>query len=342
MRKFRLGKTGLMVSRVGIGGIPIQRPTVEEAKRVIWRALDLGINFIDTSIGYGDSELRIGEALKGRREGVIIATKGSWRSREQAENTINGSLQRLGVDYIDLWQFHNVPTMEHYDNLIADGGALEAAHVALEAGKIRHLGITSHNLDVALKATASDLFETIQFPFNFISDEAVKELIPLARKHDVGFIGMKPFAGGNITDAGLAFRYLLQFDSVLPDPGMEKVHEVEQIVSIVDDPKPLSELDQMRISEIRAELGNRFCRQCLYCTPCPQGVDIWMTMITKKMHRLWPLESFKEIMAEPIKSAGNCVECGACEQKCPYGLPIREMLKENTQYFEQVLSEAKP
>jgi predicted aldo/keto reductase-like oxidoreductase len=327
---------------VGIGGIPIQRPTVEEAKHVIWSALDLGINFIDTSIGYGDSELRIGEALKGRRDDVIIATKGSWRSREQAENTIKGSLQRLGVDYIDLWQFHNVPTMEHYDNLISDGGALEAANEALDEGKIRHLGITSHNLDVALKATASGRFETIQFPFNFISDEAAMELIPLAKKQDVGFIGMKPFAGGNITDAGIAFRYLLQYDSVLPDPGVEKIHEVEEIVNIIDDPKPLSELDHERISKIRHDLGNRFCRQCLYCMPCPQGVNIWMTMITKKMHRLWPLESFKEIMVEPIKSAGNCVECGACEEKCPYGLPIREMLKENTQYYEQVLVEAGP
>ena len=340
MRRIRLANAGLLVSRVGIGGIPIQRPTVEEAKHVIWRALDLGINFIDTSIGYGDSEIRIGEAIRGRRDDVIIATKGSWRSREQAENTIRGSLQRLCVEYIDLWQFHNVPTMEHYDHLIKDGGALEAAREALEAGKIRHLGITSHNLDVALKATASELFETIQFPFNFISDEAAADLLPLAEKHDVGFIGMKPFAGGNITDAGLAFRYLLQFNNVLPDPGVEKVHEVEDIISIVNDSKPLSDEDRIRIREIRAELGNRFCRQCLYCMPCPQGVDIWMTMITKKMHRLWPLESFKEIMAEPIKSAANCIECGVCETKYPYGLPIREMLKENTLYYERVLGEA--
>jgi len=340
VKKFRLGKTGLMVSKVAIGGIPIQRPSPEKAKYVILRALDLGINFVDTSIGYGDSEIRIGEALKGRRDEAIIATKGSWRSGEQTENTINGSLHRLGVDYIDLWQFHNVPTMELYDQMIEDGGALRAAQRALDEGMIRHLGMSSHNLDVALKATASGLFETIQFPFNFISDEAVSELIPLAKMHDIGFIGMKPFAGGNITDAGLAFRYLLQFDSVLPDPGVEKIEEVEEIVGLVDNPEPLSDLDRMRISEIRAELGHRFCRQCLYCQPCPQGVGIWMTMITKKMHRLWPLESFMEIMAGPIESAENCIQCGVCESKCPYGLPIREMLKENTEYYNRVKVEA--
>ena len=336
MRKIRLGKTGLMVSCVGMGGIPIQRPSFEDAKQVIWRALDLGVNFIDTSIGYGDSEIRIGAGLKGRRDDVVIATKGSWRSEKQTKYTIEGSLQRLGVDYIDLWQFHNVPTLADYDRMIKDGGALKAAHEAIDEGKILHLGISSHNIDVALKAVVSGLFETIQFPFNFISDEAALELIPQAEKHDIGFIAMKPLAGGNITDARLAFKYLMQFNSVLPDPGIEKVKEIEEIVDLVENHAPLDIEDQQKILEIKHELGSRFCRQCLYCMPCPQGVNIWMTMITKKMYRLWPLESFMEIMSEPIASTNNCIQCGLCESKCPYGLPIREIISENREYFKKI------
>jgi hypothetical protein len=336
VRKFRLGRTGLMVSRVGMGGIPIQRPSPRIARSVIWRALELGVNFVDTSIGYGDSEIRIGEALRDRRNDVIIATKGNWRGGELASRTIGGSLQRLGVDYIDIWQFHNIPTLNEYHGMMEDGSSLEAADEALDEGKIRHLGLSSHNIEVALEATASGLFETIQFPFNFISDEAASELIPLAQKHDVGFIGMKPFAGGNITDASLAFKYLMPFDSVLPIPGIERGEEIEEIVKIVENPTPLTEGDQKRIQEIREEVGPRFCRQCMYCMPCPQGVNIWMTMITEKMHRLWPLENFLEIMSKPIESAGNCVECGACESKCPYGLPTMEMLRKNTEYYNQV------
>jgi aryl-alcohol dehydrogenase-like predicted oxidoreductase len=180
MKNMRLGQTGLVVSRVGMGGIPIQRPPLDEAVKLIQRALDLGINFIDTSLGYGDSEERIGQGIAGRREGVVIATKGGWRSKAMVLEHIDKSLERLNTDYIDLWQFHGV-SAEGYEGVLAPGGAMEGAQQALQAGKIRHIGISSHSPDVALKAVASGRFETIQFPFNFVCNEAAHELIPQAR-----------------------------------------------------------------------------------------------------------------------------------------------------------------
>ena len=341
MKTVRLGKTGLEVSRVGMGGIPIQRPPMDEAVKVIQRALDLGVNFIDTSVAYGDSEIRIGKGVAGRRDEVVLATKGSWRDKDAARDCIGRSLKRLSTDYIDIWQFHNIGTFEVYEQVLAPGGAIEAAQEALEEGKIRHIGMSTHNLDVALKAVTSRYFETIQFPFNFISNEAVDELLPLARKHDVGFIGMKPIAGGTIQDANLAIKYLLQYDNVVPDPGIEKVEEIEEIVDIVNGSWELTSDELRRIEEIRTELGTRFCRQCLYCMPCPNGVNIWMLMITQGMHRLWPLDTFLEWMEKPIESGRNCVQCGECEEKCPYHLPIREMIVENMKFYESVRDKRK-
>ena len=339
MDHIKLGKTGLEVSRVGIGGIPIQRPPLNEAITVVQRALDLGVNFIDTAFGYGDSEERIGKALAGRREEVVIATKGSWQDKATALEHIEVSLKRLQTDYIDLWQFHNISTIEAYERVLKPGGAMEAAQEALQDGKINHIGASSHNLDVALNIVSSGHFETIQFPFNFVSCEPADQLIPLARKLDIGFIAMKPFAGGNVRDANLAIKYLLQFDNVVPDPGIEKVEEIEEIVAIVNGSWELTAQDHKKIEDIRAELGTRFCRQCMYCMPCPQGVNIWLLMYLPTLWRLWPPHEFFPWAGKVVETGENCIQCGECEEKCPYNLPIREMICENTEFYNSVLEE---
>jgi len=335
MRKVRLGKTGLMVSRVGMGGIPIQRPPFDEAVKVINRALDLGVNFIDTSIGYGDSELRIGKAIEGRRDEVILATKGSWRDKASVRDTIERSIERLQTNQIDIWQMHNIRDPDAFERVVVPGGSIEAAQEALDSGKILHLGFSTHNLEVAKMGVESGLFETVQFPFNFIAREAADKLIPLAKEHDVGFIGMKPFAGGTIRDANLAINYVLQYENVVPDPGIEKAEEIEEIVDIVKGSHELTSNDWVRMDDIRDELGTRFCRQCLYCMPCPQGVNIWMLMITQGMFRLWPREKLVTgWFADAVKTAEKCIQCGECEPKCPYHLPIREMIQENYDFFK--------
>jgi len=234
LKTIRLGKTGLQVSRVGIGGIPIQRPPLDEAIKIINRALDLGVNFIDTSLGYGDSEERIGKAIAGRRDKAILATKGGFQDKKTVLSNIDSSLKRLNTDHIDLWQFHGIHTPAQMESVLGPGEGLEGAREALQMGKIRHIGFSSHNLDIAKKMILTDQFETIQFPFDFVAREAADELVPLAKEHDVGFIAMKPFAGGNIRDAKLAIKYLLQFDNVVPDPGIQRMKEIEEIVDIVN------------------------------------------------------------------------------------------------------------
>jgi predicted aldo/keto reductase-like oxidoreductase len=348
MKTVRLGKTGLEVFRVGMGGIPIQRPSFDEAVRVIQRALDLGISLIDSSLGYGDSEERIGKALVGRREQVIIATKGGWRDKAAALECIERSLKRLNTDYIDLWQFHGVNTLEGYEGVLGPGGAMEGAQEALRAGKILHIGLSSHSPDVAKQAVVSGHFETIQFPFNFVARELAEELAPLARKHDVGFIAMKPFAGGMLRKASLAIKYLLQFEHVVPIPGIERAAEIEEIVEIVEQGQwELTPQERQEIKETRERVGTRFCRRCRYCMPCAQGVEIQSLMTLPLLWELWPPALFFSersiggFAARTVQSAENCIQCGECEAKCPYELPIREMIVENLAFYERVTTEHK-
>ena len=335
----RLGKTNLSVSRVGIGGIPIQRPPINEAMKVIHRALVLGINFIETSVVYGDSEERIGKAIAGRRGKVILSTKTPRPDRAGALQDLKLSLNNLQTDYIDLWQFHNVSNSEKYEKVFGPDGAMEVAKEALETGEIRHIGMSSHNMDLALEAVASGLIEVIQYPFNFATPEAAGKLIHLAREHDVGFIAMKPFAGGNIKDAPLALKYLLQFDNVVPFPGVEKIEEVEEIVQTVNVLWKLASEELMTIDRIRAELGTRYCRQCQYCMPCQQGVNIWMLLYVRNLYNLWPPERFFPWVGPIVETARNCIKCGQCEEKCPFHLPIREMMEENVEFYDNIVKE---
>jgi predicted aldo/keto reductase-like oxidoreductase len=341
MQTVRLGKTELQVTRVGFGGIPIQRPSEEEAIAVVQRCLDLGVNVIDTANAYTNSEERIGKAIAGRREGLVLATKTAARDRKTALEHLELSLERLNVESIDLWQLHNVSSSAAYEQVLGPGGALESAQQALEAGKIRHIGITSHSLDVALKAVASGLFETVQFPFNFVADEPIEKLLPLAVERDVGFIAMKPLGGGMLSDAKLAIKYLLQYEHVVPDPGIERVEEIEEIADIVAGPWELSPQEQQEIERIREEVGVRFCRRCGYCEPCPEGVRISLVMNLPSVWKRMPASrALTGNLSAAIQTGRNCIECGECEEKCPYQLPIRQMIAEHMAFYERALQAA--
>lgn len=332
MEKIRLGKTGMMVTRLGFGGIPIQRLTEDDTVKVIKRCLEHGINFYDTANGYTTSEERIGRAIRGHRQEVFLATKSGGRTREDIE-------KHLGVDYIDLYQFHQIgdtATMEKV--LDPENGLFQVFEGFKKAGKIRHIGATSHQLDVAKALVKSGRFETIMFPFNFITREPADGLLPLCREHDVGFINMKSMNGGMIDDPVIAFKYLFQFKDIVIIPGIEKAGEIDQIVRIYRGTHWLTaaELDRMRL--LTEELGTRFCRRCEYCQPCTQQIPISLVMtfpsFVKRLPPDWYLKN--PWMAPAMARAADCSECGECETRCPYHLPIREMVAEHYKMFDEI------
>ncbi len=336
MEKVRLGKTNMMVTRLGFGGIPIQRLSEEDAVAVVRKCLDLRITFIDTANAYTTSEERIGKAIAGRRKGLILATKSGARDREGIERHLNLSLERLGVDYIDLYQFHGVSTFKDLETVLDPEGPRAVLEDARKAGRIRHIGITSHSMDVAKAAVKSGQFETLMFPFNFITSEPADELLPLAKEYDVGFIVMKPLAGGMLDNAAVAFKYLLQFPDVVNIPGIEQTWEIEEIAKIYQGPKQMTEAELAEMQRMRDELGTRFCRRCDYCQPCPQEISISTVMnIQSFVKRMPPERIFSGGIATAMERAATCTECGDCEEKCPYKLPIREMIAERVKWFEE-------
>ncbi|MCL2068649.1 MAG: aldo/keto reductase, partial [Oscillospiraceae bacterium] len=251
MEKIRFGKTGLMVSRIAFGGIPIQRLGIQEAADVVRGAINLGVNFIDTAHGYTDSEEKIGLAVKQGgipREDLVIATKSPAMDKKAFLEHVDLSLKRLGVDYIDIYQHHGISSQDAYDRVFAEGGAYEGMQDAISAGKVRFAAFSSHSIPLSLKIMREGKFAAVQLPFNYVDDDAANEAIPLAKELDMGFIAMKPFGGGLLGDARMSIGYLMQFDSIVPDPGIEKLSEIEEIVSIVNSGGKFTEADAKEIA----------------------------------------------------------------------------------------------
>lgn len=336
MKNIRLGRTDLQVSRIGMGGIPLQRPSEDEAIELIKFALDQGINVIDTSRHYGSSEARIGKALKGRREEVTLITRQSSMDASEAKKHLQQSLTTLQTDYIDVWEFHNVGK-EKYEDLLKKGSAFDVAKQAQRDGKIKHIGITSHCFETMEKAIISEKFDVVLFPFNFVNNEVADSLVPLAKKLDIGFTSMKPFAGGRLQNASLVMKYLLQFENLIPVPGFEKVEEIEEVISIVEGNCKLSTEELQQIELIKKDLGKKFCQWCGYCMPsCPQEIYIPGVINLKVSYKLWPQGNFVANYQDYVTTAKSCIECRICESKCPYGLETVNLLKKGINFFDSV------
>ena len=335
MEKIRFGKTGLMVSRVAFGGIPIMRISRAEAVKVVREAIDLGINFFDTAHGYSDSEEKIGEAIKGmKREDIIIASKSPANDKKTFNEQLDLSLRRLGVDYIDIYQFHGINSAEKRDQILSPGGGMEGLDDAVRAGKVRFPAFSSHSLPVAMELMKTGLFAAIQLPFNYIDSAAENEAIPLAKNLDIGFIAMKPMGGGLLDNAGLAFRYLLSFDSIVPDPGIEKTEEIREIVRIVEKNETSTEEDKKEIEKQRSEFGPSWCHRCDYCQPCPQGIRISSALSMKSAFKRMPADRARSFVGPAIEKAKTCIECRECVKRCPYNLDIPVLLKERIKDWE--------
>jgi len=335
MEKVRFGRTGLMVSKIAFGAIPIMRVSVAEAAQIVRDAIDLGINFIDTANGYSDSEEKVGEAIKGmRREDLVIASKSMSADKKTFTEHLDLSLKRLGLDYIDIYQLHHVSTETHRDKVFGPGGAMEGLEEAVKAGKVRFPGFSSHNLDIALEIMRSDKFDSVQLPFNYIDTQASEDAIPLAKELDMGFIAMKPLGGGMLRDAGLAFRYLMQYDSIVPDPGIESTEEIREIVAVVEKKEALSEADEKEIERQLIEFGPSWCHRCDYCQPCPQGVNISAALWTESVFNRMLPDRARIMVGPALEKARSCIDCGICVQRCPYTLDVPALLKENIKFYD--------
>lgn len=324
-----LGKTGLRVSAVGFGGIPLQRVSERDAVVMVNKALDLGINFFDNARAYTDSEAKLGLAMQGRRKEGIIATKSLSRTKEAMAADIRTSLTNFQTDYIDLYQLHNVKDSAVFEQVCGADGALTALCEAKEAGLIRHIGITGHIKEFLPEAMEHPEIDTVQFPFNPIETNQVQNLFTAAKKTDAGIIIMKPLAGGALRNTTLALRYILQHPVSTVIPGMDALPQVVENAAAGCLEQGLTQDEQQLLSEEIKKLGDSFCRRCDYCQPCPQGIDISSVFLMDGYLTRYNLPDWAKMryMGLPAQ-VDSCVECGNCEERCPYNLPIRQMLRE--------------
>ncbi len=329
-----LGKTGLNISRMGFGGIPIQKIDAAGTKALMHALLDTGINYIDTARGYTVSEQYLGEALEGIREHFVLATKSMARDKAGMAADIDTSLRNLRTDYIDLYQLHN-PSMAQLDTVCAPGGALESLLEAKEAGKIGHIGITAHDVNVFQRALALPWVETIMFPYNIVENQGEK-LIRQCREKNIGFIDMKPLAGGAIENGTLALRYVCANpDVTVTIPGMAEIAEIAENAAACTNTAPLTPEELAAIGEVRSALGTNFCRRCNYCQPCAAGINISGVLLFEGYLSRYGLADWARARYATLNAkASDCIGCGACEDRCPYHLPILQMLKDAAAKFD--------
>lgn len=325
MKKVRLGRTGLMVTKTAFGALPVQRVSRADAVKLIRRAYDSGINYFDTANAYTDSEEKLGEAFEGIRQNVIISTKSGGKDKKTVQAHIEESLRRLRTGYIDLFQFHNPAVLPDPND---PDGPFAAALEAKEKGYIRHIGITNHRLAVANAAVESDNFETMQFPFCYLASEQDLALLEKCKAHDMGFIAMKGLSGGMLNNAAACYAFMGQYENVVPIWGIQHEWELDQWLHLTEvDQKMTPEL-QAVIDHDRKELSQNFCRSCGYCLPCAAGIDIPQAA---RMAMLLRRSPYKPYMSDEwhakMHKIEDCIHCDACKSRCPYGLDTPVLLQ---------------
>lgn len=332
----RLGSTEIVVNKNGFGALPVQRVGMEEAVRLLRRAYEGGIRFFDTARAYSDSEEKLGAAFEGIREKLFIATKSGAKTGEAMEKDLEKSLSLLRTDYIDIYQFHN----PSFCPKPGDGSGLyETALAAKKAGKIRHIGITNHRLGIAMEAIESGLYETLQFPFSYLSTGKDEELVEACQKADMGFIAMKALSGGLITNSAAAYAHAAKFGNVLPIWGVQRESELDEFLSYIENPPVMTQELSEIIEKDRAELSGEFCRGCGYCMPCPAGIVInncaRMSLLLRRSPSAgWLGEEWQERM----EKIADCLHCGQCRSKCPYGLDTPALLAKNLEDYRNVIA----
>lgn len=336
MKEITLGKTGITVVQNAFGALPVQRVSMEEAVKLLRRAYDGGMRYFDTARAYSDSEEKLGAAFDGMRDKVFIATKTAAKTPEGFWRDLETSLKNLRTDYIDVYQFHCVQQCYRP----GDGtGMYECMLEAKKQGKIRHIGVTAHKIGIAKECAESGLYETMQFPFSYLSGKQELELVELCQKQNMGFICMKALAGGLINNSRAAMAYMTQFDNVLPIWGIQKESELDEWLSYMDNTPVMDEELRAFIDKEQKELSGDFCRGCGYCMPCPQGITInqcarMSLMLRRAPSKEWLSEYWQKEMAK----IETCLHCNACAAKCPYELSTPELLQKNLEDYKKVLA----
>lgn len=336
MAKVTLGKTGITVEKNAFGALPIQRIGRQEAVRLLRKAYAHGVTFFDTARWYTDSEEKVGEAFEGMRDKVFIATKTGAKDAQGFWADLETSLGNLRTDYIDIYQFHN----PSFCPRPGDGtGLYEAMLEAKAQGKIRHIGITNHRLNVATEAVESGLYETLQFPFCYLATDKDIELAQKTKQAGMGFIAMKALSGGLITNSAAAYAFLAQYEHVLPIWGVQRESELDEFLSYIENPPEMNEELETVITRDREELLGDFCRGCGYCMPCPVGIEINNMARMSLMIRRAPSQAqLTPEMQEKMHRIKECLHCGKCKSKCPYGLDTPALLEKNYQDYLEILA----
>jgi predicted aldo/keto reductase-like oxidoreductase len=341
MEKVTFPRTGLTLSPLGMGTVPMVagRLPPEGAVPTLRAVYNLGINWFDTSRLYGPAEDTLGEAFHGMRDQVVIMTKSGAVQPEALRQSLEASLRALQSDYVDVYSFHTTHAIEQ-ECFLGPGGLWDVVEHAREAGQVRYLGFSAHSVELALKAMDVAAFDFAMVPANFISTQYLEgPFMARARAGGVTVLAMKPFGGGRIQNPGLRLRYLRQFPDVLPCIGVESGAQTAENIRIWERaPGPLTPDEHAEMDRIHAELGDRFCHQCGYCEPCPQGVPIMDMNLMEAWVRQCTPQTLTLVLGWAVKKAGDCVGCRECVAKCPYDLPIPDMLKEYVALYERTVA----
>ncbi len=336
MKQLTLGSTGITVPQNGFGALPIQRVTKDEAVALLHQAYDGGIRYFDTARAYSDSEEKLGAAFHGMWNKVFIATKTHAKTPAEFWQHLETSLRLLQTDCIDVYQFHCVDQCWRP----GDGsGMYEAMLEAKQQGKIRHIGVTAHKIQVAFDCVESGLYETMQFPFSYLASEKEIQLVRLCREKNVGFVAMKGLAGGLINRSEAAMAYIAQYDNVLPIWGVQRESELAEWIGYMVDTPAMTDEIAAYIAKEQQELSGAFCRGCGYCMPCPAGIMINQCARMSLMLRRAPSKAWlTPSMQAEMKKIENCLNCRQCTKKCPYELDTPELLKKNYEDYKKVLA----
>jgi len=302
---------------------------------VVQAAVEMGVELIDTARGYTTSERRIGLALQKICRPVILSTKSPNRT-EKIFDDVQESLRQLQVKKIPIYHLHNISKTEDYEKAMGPGGAYQGLQKARAEGLIEHIGLTSHSLDILERALQEDRFEVVMACYSFLEPDAARRVFPLARAKDVGILAMKPFSGGVLEDAGLALRYVLSTPGIVAIPGSETVEKLTENWKIYTGGRPLVEADQVRIDQVRQQFDKQFCRRCDYCQPCSQGINIQIMMGIKSVIRRFGNPDEIAWVKGVTEKARDCTECGECLPRCPYQLPIPELIKKNLEWYDNL------